>query len=99
MSTRYSLPTHVPQRETDTARSARTLATAVLVVAVIALTLLAAMVPVAECSWPTITSVSVTASFVVLTCAVGYFAAIESPGMPMSGRAARPMLNWRRDSD
>ena len=50
MSTRYSLPTHVPQRETDTARSARTLATAVLVVAVIALTLLAAMVPVAECN-------------------------------------------------
>ena len=53
MSTRYSLPTHVPQRETDAARSARTLATAVLVVAVIALTLLAAMVPVAEPGWAT----------------------------------------------
>lgn len=48
MSTRYSLPTHLSQGETDTARSARTLAAAVLVVVVIALALLAAMVPVAE---------------------------------------------------
>src|SRR2546427_203661 len=31
-----------------------------------------AMVPVAECSWPTTTSVSVTASLVVLTWAVGW---------------------------
>ncbi|MNK77592.1 hypothetical protein D3C87_971980 [compost metagenome] len=30
-----------------------------------------AMVPVDECSWPTVTSVSVTASLVVLTLAVG----------------------------
>jgi hypothetical protein len=32
---------------------------------------LIAMVPVAECSWPTMTSLSVTASPVVLTFAVG----------------------------
>ncbi|MNV13230.1 hypothetical protein D3C71_1038610 [compost metagenome] len=31
-----------------------------------------AMVPVAECNWPTVTSVSVMASLVVLTCAVGW---------------------------
>ena len=43
------------------------------------------MVPVAECSWPTVTSVSVTASLVVLTCAVGGAAAWPRPGM-----AARP---------
>lgn len=48
MPTRFSLPTHVPPDETDTARSARTLAALVLAVAVIALMLLAAMVPVAE---------------------------------------------------
>ncbi|MCY1367752.1 hypothetical protein D9M69_546980 [compost metagenome] len=30
-----------------------------------------AIVPVDECSWPTVTSVSVTASLVVLTLAVG----------------------------
>lgn len=53
MSTRYSLPPHVPQGETDTARSARTLAAAALVVVLIALALLAAMVPVAEPGWAT----------------------------------------------
>jgi hypothetical protein len=43
-----------------------------------------AMVPVAECSWPTVTSVSVTASLVVLTLSVEL-------GEDQAGRpAARP---------
>ena len=48
------------------------------------------MVPVAECNWPTVTSVSVTASLVVLTLAVGKACAPASPAMPISGRLEAP---------
>lgn len=46
MSTRYSLPRDVPQ--TDTARGARVLATLVLVATVVALSLLAIVLPASE---------------------------------------------------
>ena len=44
---------------------------------------LMAMVPVAECNWPTVTSVSVTASPVVFTLPVGGLA-------PWAARPGRP---------
>jgi|APDOM4702015118_1054815.scaffolds.fasta_scaffold177606_2 hypothetical protein len=48
MSTRYSLPARTPRSDTDTARSARTLAAVVLVVTVMLLTLAATLVPPAD---------------------------------------------------
>ncbi|MNS96967.1 hypothetical protein D3C72_1312850 [compost metagenome] len=61
-----------------------------------------AMVPVAECSWPTVTSVSVTASRVVFTVPVGRLAPRACVAMPASGsagRAARPCMSRRRGRD
>jgi hypothetical protein len=50
MTTRYSLPTHLPADDHDRAAEARTLAALLLVVGVIALTVLvgAAVLPAAE---------------------------------------------------
>jgi len=61
-----------------------------------------AMVPVAECSWPTVTSVSVTASLVVLTWAVGWAKdqagrpAIEAAPMACSRRRRPPSVEGGR---
>jgi hypothetical protein len=61
---------------------------------------LMAMVPVAECSWPTVTSVSVMASLVVLTLAVGYCWAEAMPGRAAAAApAARPIRILRRGSE
>src|SRR5450830_7096 len=60
---------------------------------------LMAMVPVAECSWPTVTSVSVMASLVVLTLAVGNCCAMARPGSAMAAPAApatMPIMILRR---
>ena len=48
MSTRYSLPPHAPRSDTDTARTVRSLAAAVLFVAVWAVTLMTVLWPPAE---------------------------------------------------
>src|SRR3954462_11801187 len=53
-----------------------------------------AMVPVAECSWPTVTSVSVMASLVVLTCAVG--CALPQEGMALTEAAPSACSRRRR---
>ena len=53
-----------------------------------------AMVPVAECSWPTTTSVSVTASLVVLTWAVGW--AKDQAGSPATEAAPSACRTRRR---
>jgi hypothetical protein len=56
-----------------------------------------AMVPVDECSWPTVTSVSVTASLVVLTLAVGNCDWPKlRPDRPSTGKAAAPCSRRRR---
>src|SRR5450830_1400627 len=57
------------------------------------------MVPVAECSWPTVTSVSVMASLVVLILAVGNCCAMTRPGSAMAAPAAPatiPIMILRR---
>src|SRR6266850_1097799 len=59
-----------------------------------------AIVPVAECRMPTVTSVSVTASPVVLTVAVAGPAPNEGRGsIEMSGSAAAPISSLRRSGD
>ena len=55
-----------------------------------------AIVPVAECNWPTVTSVSVIASLVVLIFAVGNCWASAQAGMPAIGSDAMPWINRRR---
>ncbi len=55
-----------------------------------------AIVPVDECSWPTITSVSVTARWVVLTADVGGAAAWPRAGRPATDRAPMACRTWRR---
>jgi len=55
-----------------------------------------AIVPVAEWSWPTVTSASVTASLVVFTLAVGNCWASAQAGRPASGMADRPCRMRRR---
>jgi len=55
-----------------------------------------AIVPVAECNWPTVTSVSVMASLVVLTLAVGNCWARAQAGMPAIGNDAMPWMSRRR---
>ena len=57
-----------------------------------------AMVPEEECNWPTTTSVSVTASLVVLTLAVGNCWAMAMPGRPTMDTAPRPCSRRRRAS-
>jgi hypothetical protein len=54
------------------------------------------MVPVAECSWPTVTSVSVTASLVVLILAVAGDWAKPMAGKASAALAARPSNTLRR---
>jgi len=61
---------------------------------------LIAMVPVAECRMPTVTSVSVTARPVALTVAVAGPAPNEGRGsIEMSGSAAAPISSLRRSGD
>ncbi|MNI12634.1 hypothetical protein D3C73_658250 [compost metagenome] len=55
------------------------------------------MVPVAECNWPTVTSVSVMARPVVLMAEVAGAAARDSAGMPNSGREAKARARRRRE--
>ena len=59
-----------------------------------------AMVPVTECRMPTVTSVSVTASPVVLTAEVAGTSAKAGRGsIEMAGSAAIPISNLRRSGD
>src|SRR6476469_5988731 len=59
-----------------------------------------AMVPVAECRMPTVTSVSVTARPVVLTAEVAGACAKDARGsIVMAGKAAIPINNLRRSGD
>src|SRR5262245_61635717 len=59
-----------------------------------------AIVPVAECRMPTVTSVSVTARPVVLTAEVAGPAPKEGLGnMVIAGRAAMPISSLRRNGD
>src|SRR5438105_5767515 len=59
-----------------------------------------AIVPVAECRMPTVTSVSVTANPVVLTVAVAGPAPNDGRGsIEMSGSAAAPSRSLRRSGD
>src|SRR3954468_14049294 len=59
-----------------------------------------AMVPVAECRMPTVTSVSVTASPVVLTAEVAGACARDGRGsMVRAGSAAIPISSFRRNAD
>ena len=58
------------------------------------------MVPVIECRIPTVTSVSVTASPVVLTAEVAGTSAKDGRGsIEMAGNAAIPMSSLRRSGD
>ncbi len=55
------------------------------------------MVPVTECRMPTVTSVSVTASPVVLTFAVGNcWASAMGESIAVADRAAAPTMSSRR---
>src|SRR5476649_2071120 len=54
------------------------------------------MVPVAEWSWPTVTSVSVTASLVVFTWAVDIDWPKAKAGAASAGAAASPSSSLRR---
>ncbi len=59
-----------------------------------------AIVPVAECRMPTVTSVSVTANPVVLTVAVGGPAPKANRGSSaIAGKAAAPISSLRRSGD
>ncbi len=59
-----------------------------------------AIVPVAECRMPTVTSVSVTARPVVLTTEVAGPAPKEGRGsIVIAGRAAMPISSLRRNGD
>ena len=60
---------------------------------------LIAIVPLAECSWPTVTSVSVTASLVVFTLAVGNCCASAAADKPASGDMAAICSMRRRSTE